>query len=130
MLSVSLAPDSDSKSLSDPDADHWKGFDAYLDTALKETIIIDGAERLAMSQFHQLSDSSEALLTDRLARFENLADDVSRILVEANLRCPPRPTIHQSHHLHYSAYYSDYGRQLVGDVLKHDIDLFSYRFEP
>ena len=130
LLSVSLASELNSKSLSDPDTEHWKEFDAYLDTALKETITIDGVERLVMSQFHQLSDSSETLLADRLARFENLTQDISQIMLKANLRCPPLPTTNQSHHLHYSSYYSDYGRQLVGDVLKRDIEQFSYRFEP
>ncbi len=128
--SASRAPDLDSRSLADPDVPHWQNFDAYLDQILNATMIVDDVERPVMSQFHQLSDSKGTLLTDGLARFENFADDVSQQFVEAKIRCPPLTKMNQTNHLHYAAYYSDYGRQLVDDFLKDDIDRFGYQFDP
>jgi len=104
-------------------------FDNYLKQALKETCLIDGKERLAMSQLHQLSDSQENLLTNDIGRFENLNDDFSRLLQKAQLKCPPLKKVNQSNHLHYSRYYSEYGQQLVAESLKEDIDYFGYQFK-
>ena len=127
--SITLAPDLDIKTHSDPQAQHWNEFDAYLDSALKETCMIDGVERLVMSQFHQLADAQGLLLTNELGRFESLSDDVNRLLRAANLRCPQLKKLNPTNHLHYSRYYSDYGRQLVNELLKDEIENFNYRFE-
>jgi len=129
LAAVTFARDLDKKSQSAPDAAHWKEFDAYLDVALRETCRIDGEERLMLSQFHQLADAEGQLLVDGLGRFENLADDVPRLFSEANLKCPPLKQINQSNHVHYSAYYSDYGRELVGALLKDDVEGFDYQFD-
>jgi chondroitin 4-sulfotransferase 11 len=127
--SISIVPDLDSVSQADPDASHWKEFDAYLDETLVRKCSIDGEQRLELSQFHQLADSQGKLLIDGLGRFESLAEDMPRLLGEAKLRCPPLKTLNQSSHQHYSAYYSDYGRQLVEELLKDDVDCFGYQFD-
>ena len=129
-ISSTAFPDLDHESLSDPDASHWTDFDAYLDAALKETWTIDGEERLVASQFHQLADAQGRLLTDDLGRFEILAEDLSRLLERAKLRCPPLKRMNQSYHQHYSVYFSAYGRQLVESCLPEDIAQFGYRFGP
>jgi chondroitin 4-sulfotransferase 11 len=128
--SISPASELRSGSQADPDSPHWHEFDAYLDAVLKETCTIDGAERLVMSQFHQLADAEEQLLTNDVGRFETLTDDALRLFGMSGLRCPPLQKLNSSTHLHYSKYYSEFGRELVSDLLKDDIEHFGYRFEP
>ena len=123
-------PELDGAILADPSAEHWKGFDAYLESELQRSITIDERECCVMSQFHQLADARDNLLTDGVGKFENIAVEVPRLFNEAGLRCPPLKKLNSSYHEHYSAYYSDFGREIVGELLVQDIESFEYSFEP
>ena len=114
--------------IADPDAQIWKGFDAYLETILSETTIIDGVERLSMSQYHQLSDAQEELLVDRYGRFESLQTDFEVMMKKLAFRHPPFQKLNASTHGDYRAYYSDAGRELVSEKLAKDIETFAYVF--
>jgi hypothetical protein len=113
----------------DPDTEHWRGFDAFLEDWSAETMQIEGVTRRRMSQWAQLSDSDGALLTDDYGRFENFGADAARLFATAGISCPEPPTLNPSRHHHYSVYYSNFGRELVESVFHEDVNLLGYRFD-
>lgn len=115
--------------LADPVNDHWNSFDSFLDNWSGETVQIDGVPRPKLSQSAQLSDAGGKILTDEIGRFESLAEDIVRLFARIGIECPEIPRINTSVHHHYSAYYSDYGRELVAEIFKEDVERFGYQFE-
>ncbi len=67
---------------------------------------------------------------DFVARMENLAEDFAGVC--RRVRIPPvrLPRRNRRLHGHYSWYYDDATRDLVGDYYARDISAFGYRFEP
>jgi hypothetical protein len=122
-------PETEPASLVDPESEHWKGFDAFLENWSAETALIDGALRRRLGQWDQLADADGQLLTDDVGRFETLAEDADRLFAKAGIDCPSLPTMNSSRHHHYSLYYSDFGRELVDSVFRRDVEQFGYRFE-
>jgi hypothetical protein len=45
------------------------------------------------------------------------------------ISCRRLPVINSSLHRHYSLYYSDFGRELVEQVFREDVEQFGYRFD-
>lgn len=115
--------------LVDPESEHWKGFDAYLEKWSAEEVQIDGVSRRRMSQWAQLVDADGKLLTDDFGRFETLVEDATRIFAKVGIPCCSLPKINSADHQHYSAYYSDFGRELVENVFTEDVVQLGYRFE-
>jgi hypothetical protein len=119
----------DRSALVDPESDHWKDFDAFLESWSAEEFEVEGAVRRRLSQWAQLSDAEGTLLTDDIGRFESATEDLHRLFARIGLNCPPRPVINSSQHQHYSVYYSDFGRELVERVFREDVVGFGYCFE-
>lgn len=124
-----LGEDAEPAAIADPDAEHWQAFDGFVEDILNETRVIDGETRRTFSQFHQLSDASETLLTDYIGRFEAYPDSVASIAKQAGFSISSVQRINASNHHHYSAYYSDAAKEMVAEAVASDIEAFGYWFE-
>ena len=115
--------------LADPDSEHWADFDAFLETWAEESYEVDGKMRRRSSQWAQLADAEGGLLTDEVGRFEGIPAELERLFAKFGLRFNAPPVVNEAPHLHYSVYYSDFGRELVEHVFRDDVLGFGYRFE-
>jgi hypothetical protein len=115
--------------LVDPDSEHWKQFDAFLESWSAQEVQIDGVARRRLSQWAQLVDAHGLLLTDDIGRFETFTQDAVRLFGKMGISCRRLPVINSSLHRHYSLYYSDFGRELVEQVFREDVEQFGYRFD-
>lgn len=122
--------DSTHAALIDPHAAHWQGFDAFLETWCAQQTSIAGVRHRSLSQWAQLVDADGVLLTDDLGRFETYAEDATRLLAKANLYTGEIQKINTSQHLHYSVYYSAFGRELIADAFPEDVGNLGYQFKP
>lgn len=117
------------RQLIDPRSAHWQGFDRFLEDWSAQENQIDGLTHKALSQWAQLTDYDGSLLADRVGRFENFVEDVVDIFSEAGLVRPDFPVLNPSTNLLYSNYYSNFGRELVREIYKNDVEEFNYKFE-
>lgn len=129
MMKAQHAAKLEHSTLIDPNAKHWKGFDAFLESWCGAKIEFAGVQIRAMSQWAQLVDANGILLTDGLGRFENFAGDAARLLAQANLWPGAIEKINTSQHLHYSVYYSAFGREMIAHSFPEDAKSFGYQFE-
>ena len=82
-----------------------------------------------MSQWAQLVDADGILLTNGLGRFESFAADAARLFAHANLWPSEIQKINTSQHLHYSVYYSAFGREMIAHTFPEDAKNLGYQFE-
>ena len=113
----------------DPNAKHWKGFDAFLENWCAMDVHIDGVRRRQFSQWAQLVDADGRMLVNDIGRFENYATDVTRLFANAHIEVGLLPKINASLHHHYSVYYSAFGRELIENVFPEDIVQLGYQFQ-
>src|SRR4026208_2482437 len=64
-----------------------------------------------------------------IMRFENLADDLRTVCTALDISPAPLPRYNRSNREHYSKYYDDELRELVGARFAAEIERFGYRFE-
>jgi hypothetical protein len=64
-----------------------------------------------------------------IMRFENLADDFRAVCAALDISPAPLPRYNRSHREHYSKYYDDELRELVGARFAAEIERFGYKFE-
>ena len=95
------------------------GFDEYLDWRVSEDLKLQ-------SDF--VCDEDGNLLVDYLGHFENLNDDLRNACSKVGIPCN-LPFLNQSQRLHYTKYYSNWGRALVEEAFARDIEQFGYRFD-
>lgn len=81
-----------------------------------------------LPQYDWISMPDGEVAVDFIGRFENLAEDIAFIKRKLNITAP-LPRIRSSLRDHYSKYYDDETRDIVGDYFKKDIDFFGYTFE-
>jgi hypothetical protein len=69
------------------------------------------------------------LAVNTVLRLESLQTDFAKLRLVLNL--PPRdlPCRNWNFHWHYSAYYDEASRKLVGDYYAKDVQAFGYEFE-
>ena len=114
--------------LIDPAAKHWRDFDAFLENWCAHEVQIAGVPRRALSQWAHLVDAGGVMLVNDVGRFETYAADVIRLLAKANLDAGEIEKINASQHLHYSVYYSAFGRELIANVFPEDVANLGYQF--
>ena len=98
------------------------------------------AEWHAVSPSDHLFTSSGEMLVDYIVRLENIQEDFEKILAVAGH--PKREVQHRNQSAkqswstkelrkneHYSTYYNDNTRKIIGEVYKRDIERFGYEFE-
>jgi len=72
------------------------------------------------------------VVVDKVIRYETMADDVAEVLralgVDGELILP-RLRTYDANRAHYSTYYSDRTRDMVGRWYRREVEAFGYRFE-
>lgn len=81
------------------------------------------------AQHKFIMDSNGSVAVDFVGRFENLSNDFAQMCQKYQLPNSPLKTLNGTKHLHYSRYYNEESRKLVGEVFREDIELFDYHFE-
>jgi len=84
----------------------------------------------AFNQSDYLLDDTGNIDADYIGRFEDLEDDSARIFERIGLAGLRLPHENTSRHDHYSRYYNDETREIVGLRFQRDVERFGYRFEP
>ena len=84
-------------------------------------------EKMFQPQIQWLVDKEGCLLVDFVGRFENLAEDFQTISATMGIHCELGHA-KQSQRSSYRDYYSDAGRDLIGEIFCEDISLFDYQF--
>lgn len=64
-----------------------------------------------------------------MGRFENLDNDISKVFHSLGINEVTLPKHNQSHHTHYSSWYTPKTRDLIVDRFAKDIETFNYKFE-
>jgi hypothetical protein len=114
------------KRLGDPDSKHWREFDSFLESWLRQTAIIDGRSRCKLSQWAQFVDASDEILVDKICRFESISTDFKQVCGHLQIPVDNNLRLNQSHFHHYSNYYSQAGRELVETLCFDDIQHLGY----
>ncbi len=83
-----------------------------------------GATKLQKSM---LVDENGHIAVDEIGRYENLAEDFSRITTRLGINTS-LPKLNNSHHKCYQDYYDADSKRLVAKHFSEDIDFFKYRF--
>ena len=129
MVQAKYAGELHRAALIDPAAKHWRDFDAFLENWCAQEVQIAGVPRRALSQWAQLVDADGVMLTDDIGRFESYNADAVRLFKNANLGLSAIEKINASQHLHYSLYYSAFGRELIAQAFPEDVADLGYQFE-
>jgi hypothetical protein len=103
-------------------------FDAFIENCTE--VVFDGGsyKSFAYNQLDYVCDADGGLLIDKIGRFENLAADAAEVFARIGVD-DQLPKRNLSTHGHYSDWYTDRTRDIVGDRFRRDIDYFGYRFE-
>jgi hypothetical protein len=102
------------------------GFDAYLDWVV--TTPRPFPRGVCKLQSDVVTDDNGGIMVDFVGRYESLTRDFQQVCrtlgVTASL-----PRLNRTDHRAYPDYYSDYGRALVAEHFRADVERFGYRFE-
>ena len=81
------------------------------------------------NQFDYFTDSEGEISVDFIGRFENLQEDLDKVLARLGLPRYTLPIVNATKKKDYRTYYDDDTRKIVGIRFKKDIDHFGYTFE-
>ena len=79
-------------------------------------------------QNDMLVDESENCIVDFVGRYENLQSDFEFIRSKLGYKCDELLLKNESHHSHYSDYYTDESADIIRNIYAEDINLFGYEF--
>lgn len=84
---------------------------------------------LQHNQMDYIMDSKQKVGVDFIGRYENLQNDYDTICNTIGI--PKIQLLHnnKSNHKHYSEYYTEETKAIIGQVFKKDIKVFGYEFE-
>ena len=86
------------------------------------------ANRHFRSQHVFLTDRSGTLLVERIARFENLAEEFARLMDLVGLPQVRLPHLKKTARRDYREYYDDETAAVTAERYRRDIELFGYKF--
>ena len=113
----------------EPHNSHWSAFEHFLNRWSAELMMVDGRTQPRHSQWAQLSNADDRLLTQMLGRYENFAHDRQQIFAKLGVRFDhSAEALNDSSHLPYAVYYSRQSRELVARVFSDDVERFGYEF--
>lgn len=84
---------------------------------------------LIVPQSELLTDADGRLALDHLGRHERLQADFDEIAQRLGLPPTPLPVRNATEHAHYSHYYDDELKEMVGALYDQDLSRFRYEFE-
>lgn len=82
---------------------------------------------LARPQTDTLLNKEGVFVPDFVMRFEFLDEDWSKVCDKLGIE-GTLPHINKSKHKHYTEYYNDKTRKMIGDLFVRDIEYFGYKF--
>ena len=68
------------------------------------------------------------MAVDFIGRFENLQEDFNVVCDKIGKDRSVLPHVFQTKHAHYTQYYNDRAREIVGQIYQSDIKFFKYQF--
>jgi hypothetical protein len=80
-------------------------------------------------QLKWISGPKGKVLVDHIGRFENIQEEFDFVCDKIGIERGELPHAKNTNHEHYSKYYTDETRELVGELYKDDIEYFGYSFE-
>lgn len=80
-----------------------------------------------MPQLNWITDPDGKIIVDYIGRYENLQEDIAFIKDKLKIE-KPLPHLRSSKRKHYSSYYDDVTKNIVGDYFKKDIEYLKYEF--
>ena len=89
----------------------------------------DGRKSFVFNQLDYVTDEDGRVIVDFIGRYENLAQDASRLFATIGLGEVSLSHANRSKHRHYTDYYSNLTREIVAERFARDIAFFNYRFE-
>lgn len=83
-----------------------------------------------LKQYPFVCDSGGTIMADYIGRYEHLPESFEHIAKKIGVYSgKPIPALNRSKHKPYQEYYTPETREIVGNLLKTDIELFGYDFE-
>jgi hypothetical protein len=82
-----------------------------------------------MTQFNYVSNpKTKELLLDFIGRFENLQEDFDKVCKIIDIPSQKLIPINTSRHEHYTKYYNEDTKNIIGDYYRKDVEYFGYEF--
>lgn len=80
-------------------------------------------------QIYCFTDENNRNLFDFIGRYESLQKDFDFVCDRLGFFRIRLPHYNRTRHAHYSSYYSEETRQIVGELYREDVEMFGYTFE-
>ena len=84
---------------------------------------------LTLNQYNWVYDEKGKPIVDFIGRMENFEEIIKTINEIGGTDLPVPPKRNSSSHLHYTRFYNDETKKIVGRLYEKDIDTFKYTFE-
>ena len=68
------------------------------------------------------------IVVKHIIRFENLQEDFNKACSKIGIEATKLPHLNKSNHAHYSCYYNEKTKNIIGKHYKEEIDYFGYKF--
>jgi len=83
----------------------------------------------SITQFNYVSNpKTKELLLDFVGRFENLQEDFDKVCKIIDMPSQKLNVINTSRHEHYTKYYNEDTKNIIGDHFRKDVEYFGYKF--
>lgn len=79
-------------------------------------------------QSYFLADPQGKVMVDFVGRYENLLHDFTEVARRLGRECQ-LPLYNKGDHAHFTSYYDDETRDIVGRIYSRDVELFGYRYD-
>ena len=104
-------------------------FERFLENCTDTIFDLGCNKSFIFNQVDYLADKDGKIQVDFIGRFESQAADTDHVFRTIGLDSVSLPKLNQNKHTHYSSWYNDKTRRLVGERFARDIALFGYEFE-
>ena len=108
-------------------------YDLLKDMTFKECVdlLATGRHRLKSGHWapqYEYVANDNKIMVDKIIKYETMETDLNEFLATCNVPPAKLPVINESSRRDYRSYYDDETIQIVGNVYKEDIEMFTYKF--